>query len=115
VTVAPTRAMAVYEDPSLLEPDEVLHPLNPPIEPCPVRGLVQLLFQGSVVFRLACWAHERFGQWVAFAQRVVQEQVCCIDLARLVSLAGGRFLDALLEQALEVSFCWAQSVGGPSA
>ena len=59
--------------------------------------------------------HERVGEWVAFAQGVVQEKICCIDLARFVSLASGCCLDALLEEALEVSLCWAQTVDGPAS
>jgi hypothetical protein len=92
---------------SLLEPDQVLHPLDPASEPRPIRRLVKLLFQSSVMVMLACWVHEGVGEWVALAQSIVQEQVCCVDLTRFVSLASGRCLDALLEETLEVSLCWA--------
>lgn len=59
--------------------------------------------------------HERVGEWIAFAQGVVQEKICCIDLAGFVSLASRRCLDALLEETLEVSLCWAQTVDGPAS
>ena len=49
---------------------------------------------------LAFRVHERVGERVTLAQSVVQEQVCCINLARFVSLASGRCLNALLEEAL---------------
>lgn len=65
--------------------------------------------------RLAFRVHEGVRERVAFAQGVVQEKVCCIDFARFVSLAGGRCLDALLKEALEVSLCWAQTVDGPAS
>ena len=100
---------------SLLEPDEILHPLDPASEPRPVRCLVQLLSQSSVVVRLAFRVHEGVGQRVALAQGVVQEKVCCVDLARFISLAGGCCLDTLLEETLEVSLCWAQAVHGPAS
>ena len=63
---------------------------------------------------LAFRVHERVGERVTLAQSIVQEQVCCINLARFVSLASGRCLNALLEEALEVSLCWAQTVDGPA-
>ena len=98
----------------LLEPDKVLHPLDPAGKPSPVRCLIQLLFQSGIVFRLAFRMHERVGERVALAQGVVQEQVCGVDFERLVSLAGGCCLNALLKEALEVSLCWAKTVGGPA-
>lgn len=99
----------------LLEPDHVLHPLDPASEPRPVWRLVQFLSQSSVVVRLAFWVHKGVGERVALAQGIVQENVCCIDLARFVSLASGCCFDALLEEALEVSLCWAQTVDGPAS
>lgn len=57
---------------SLLEADNVLHPLDPASEPSPVRGFVQLLLQGSVVVRLARRVHERLGERVALVERIVQ-------------------------------------------
>lgn len=101
-------------DHSLLEADNVLHPLDPASEPGPVRSFVQLLLQGSVVIRLAGRVHEALGKRVALGESIVQKQVCRIDFARLVSLAGGSCLDTLLKDALEVSLCWAQLVGGPA-
>lgn len=64
---------------------------------------------------LAFRVHEGVRERVAFAQGVVQQKVCCIDLTRFVSLASGCCLDALLEEALEVSLCWAQTVDGPAS
>lgn len=49
--------------------------------------------------------HEGVGDRVALAEAIFQEDICCIDLAGLVSCAGGRLLNALLEEALEVSLC----------
>ena len=102
-------------DTSLLEPDHVLHPLDPASEPRPVRRLIQLLSQSSVVIRLAFRVHEGVGERVALAQAIVEEDVCCVDLARFVSLASGCCFDALLEETLEVSLCWAQTVDGPAS
>jgi hypothetical protein len=99
----------------LLEPDHVLHPLDPASEPRPVGRLVQLLSQSSVVVRLAFRVHEGVGERVSLAQGIVQENVCCVDLARFVSLASGCGFDALLEKALEVALCWAQTVDGPAS
>lgn len=101
-------------DRRLLESNNVLHPLDPASEPSPVRSLVQLLLQGSVVVRLARWVHERLGERVALVESIVQKQVCCVDLAGFVSLAGGSCLDALLKDTLEVSLCWAKLVGRPA-
>lgn len=101
-------------DHSLLESDDVLHPLDPASEPRPVRSLIQLLLQSSVVIRLASWVHERLGERVALAKSIVEKQVCCVDLARLVSLASRCCLNALLKNALEVSLCRAQLVGRPA-
>jgi hypothetical protein len=99
----------------LLKPDHVLHPLDPTREPRPVRRLIQLLSQSSVVIRLAFRVHEGVGERVALAQAIVEEDVCCVDLARFVSLASGCCFDALLEETLEVSLCWAQTVDGPAS
>lgn len=103
-----------HVDRSLLESDNILHPLDPTSEPRPVRSLVQLLLQSSVVIRLASWAHERLGERVALAKSIVEKQVCCVDLARFVSLASRCCLNALLKNALEVSLCRAQLVGRPA-
>ena len=102
-------------DTTLLEPDKVLHPLDQPSEPRPVGRFIQFLPQSSVVVRLAVRVHERIGERVALAQGVVQEKVCCVDLGDLVSLTSGRCFDSLLEEALEVSLCWAQTVDGPAS
>lgn len=99
----------------LLEPDHVLHPLDPASEPRPIGRLVQFLSQSSVVVRLAFRVHEGVGERVPLAQAIVEENVCCVDLARFVSLASGCCFDALLEEALEVSLCWAQTVDGPAS
>jgi len=111
-----SNASLIYcNESSLLEPDKVLHPLDPASKPSPVRRLIQLLSQSSVVVRLAFRVHEGVRERVAFAQGVVQEEICCIHLARFVSLASGCCLDALFEEALEVSLCWAQTVDGPAS
>ena len=59
-------------DRSLLEADNVLHPLYPASEPSPVGSFVQLLLQSSVVVRLARWVHERLGERVALVESIVQ-------------------------------------------
>lgn len=63
---------------------------------------------------LASRVHESVGNRVALAEAIFQEQIRCVDLARLVSCGGGRGLDALLEEALEVSLCWAELVYRPT-
>ena len=65
--------------------------------------------------RLAVRVHERIGERVALAQGVVQEKIGCVDLGGFVSLASGRCFDALLEEALEVSLCWTQTVNRPAS
>lgn len=100
---------------TLLEPDKVLHPLDPGGKPRPVRRFIQLLLQSYIVVRLAGRAHEGLGDRVAFAHGIVQEQVSCVDFARFIPRSCGCFLDTLLKQALEVALCWAQTVGGPAA
>lgn len=67
------------------------------------------------MIRLAPRVHERFGDWVAATNGIVQEQVGGADFAGLIALTGGRCFDALFEQALEMALCWAQTVGGPAA
>lgn len=63
---------------------------------------------------LAGRVHESVGDRVALAEAVLQEQVRGVDLARLVTCGGGRCLDALLEEALKVSLCWAKLVDWPA-
>jgi hypothetical protein len=107
----PTFAVSFH---SLLQPDEVLHPLNPVAEPCPVRCFFQLLCQRCVVVWLAGRVHESVGDLVALAEAILQEQIRRVDFAGFVSCGGGRGLDALLEEALEVSLCWAELVYRPT-
>ena len=63
---------------------------------------------------LAGWVHEGVGDRVALAEAILQEQIRCVDLTGLVSCGGGRCLDALLEEALEVSLCRAELVYRPA-
>ena len=63
---------------------------------------------------LAGRVHESVGDRVALAEAILQEQVRGVDLARLVSCDGGRCLDALLEEALEMSLCRAELVYRPA-
>jgi hypothetical protein len=66
------------------------------------------------VVGLAGRVHEGVGDRVALAEAILQEQIRGVDLARLVFCDGGRCLDALLEEALEVSLCWAELVYWPA-
>lgn len=80
----------------LLHPHEVPHPIDPVAEPGSIGGFVKLLFQSGVVIRLAGRVHQGFRDRVALAEGVVQEKVCCIDLARFISFTSGRGLNSLL-------------------
>jgi hypothetical protein len=57
------------------------------------------------VVGLAGRVHEGVGDRVALAEAIFQEQIRCVDLARLVSCDSRCCLDALLEETLEVSLC----------
>lgn len=92
----------VHPSTSLLEPDEVLHPLDNIGEPGPVRRLIKLFGQSIVVFRLAGRVHNRIGERMTLAEGIVQEQIGGIDVVRLVPGACGCLLDALLQETLEV-------------
>jgi hypothetical protein len=114
VLTAPARSPFAATRHSLLQPNQVFHPLDPVVEPRPIRRLFQLLCQSCVVVGLAGRVHESVGDRVALAEAILQEQIRGVDLARLVSCGGGRCLDALLEEALEVSLCWAELVYWPA-
>lgn len=63
---------------------------------------------------LAGRVHESVGDRVALAEAILEEQICCVYLTGLVSRDCGRCLDALLEEALEVSLCRAELVYRPA-
>lgn len=63
---------------------------------------------------LASRVHEGVRNRVALAEAILQEQIRRVDFAGFVSCGGGRGLDALLEEALEVSLCWAELVYRPA-
>lgn len=92
----------VHRSAILLEPNEVLHPLDHIGQPSPVRRLIKLLGQSIVMIGLAGRVHHRVGERMTLAEGIVQEQVGGINVVRLVSGACRCLLDALLQETLEV-------------
>jgi len=56
--------------------------------------------------RTTGWLHHALRQRVLLGEGIVDQQIRCVDFSSLIGASGGRGLDALAEQVLEVAFFW---------